>query len=199
MPPEEVTFEETETILDMMNDPIKFNIMFELLRNPNSSPLELKKKLGIKGSRIYYYLNPLREMGIVKESETEEVTSHLSRSKFKVSSKFNKALSLMRHDQRVGHRKVFHTFQLNFAISLLQKELRLLENLEEEEFNDHIDQLDLPHRQFFFVNKDTLGDVKKQHAKIQQILNDDQEIQGGLIKTMERSEYVSLFGIYLLT
>lgn len=193
-----ISFEETEEILEMMGDPIKFSILLELFRRPNSSPLEIKKRLGIKGSRIYYYLNPLREAGLIEETETEEITSHLSRSKFKASNKFSQAINVMRHDPKFGHRKAFHTFQLNFAISLLQQQLRTLEKIPEEQFDAHVDEQALPHRQFFFVNDETLNLIKEKHEALSKVMAEAQSKQGGLIQMMTQSDYVALFGIYEL-
>ncbi|MCE7736951.1 MAG: hypothetical protein GPJ54_18850, partial [Candidatus Heimdallarchaeota archaeon] len=172
--------------------------LLDLFRNLNSSALDIKKKLGVKGSRIYYYLNPLRDSGIIEESETEEITSHLSRSKFKVTNKFNEALSVMRHDPNIGHRKIFHTFQLNFAISLLQQQLRTLEKLSEEEFNKRVEELDLPHRQFFFVDQETIPLIKKQHNALEETMSNNQLRHGGLVPMMIKSTHVALFGVYKL-
>ena len=51
--------------INFIEDPIKLGIIFDLLRNTERTPLEIKKKLNIPGSRIYYYLNQLVKNNII--------------------------------------------------------------------------------------------------------------------------------------
>ena len=78
------------------------------------------------------------------------------------------------------------------------KEGAQIKELTEEEFNKHVEELDLPHRQFFFADQETIPLIKKQHNALEKIMSDNQLNQGGLVPMMIKSTHVALFGVYKL-
>ncbi|MHA1974754.1 MAG: winged helix-turn-helix transcriptional regulator, partial [Candidatus Hodarchaeales archaeon] len=112
-------------VFKILSDPIKLGIIFELIRRPDLSTLEIKKKLNLPGSGIYYYLNQLIENKIIEEAGVENLTSHLSRRRFKITEWFKKVISDLKYDKKRGHRKAAHLFQLQFAIMTLERQLRV--------------------------------------------------------------------------
>ncbi|MHA2327808.1 MAG: winged helix-turn-helix domain-containing protein [Candidatus Hodarchaeales archaeon] len=186
-------------ILDLMSDPIKLAIIFELIRNPDSTSLEIKKKLNIPGSRIYYYLNQLVDNRVIEESDTEEVTKHLSRRKFKISEWFIDVFEELDKEFHKGeYRKAFHLFQIHFAIMVLNQQARLLEKMPESNFAEFMETLNLPYQQFFFATKDTLPIINSNHQEIHTQLHQKSKKYDTMIELIKNSSHVALFGAYAL-
>ncbi|MCE7733519.1 MAG: hypothetical protein GPJ54_01490 [Candidatus Heimdallarchaeota archaeon] len=79
-----------KSVLKQFKDPIRMMILIKILRKPDITSNELKKSLLIPGTKIYYYLNQLsnHKPPLIYESETEKVTEHLIRRKFRVTDEF---------------------------------------------------------------------------------------------------------------
>lgn len=79
-----------KSVLKQFEDPIRMMILIKILRKPDTTSNELKKSLLIPGTKIYYYLNQLSSHNppLIYESETEKVTEHLIRRKFRVTDEF---------------------------------------------------------------------------------------------------------------
>ncbi|MHA2090295.1 MAG: hypothetical protein ACW98K_05500 [Candidatus Kariarchaeaceae archaeon] len=159
-----ISREDIENILEEISDPIKFGIIIEMLRKPDSSPLEIKKKLGIKGSRIYYYLNQLKERKLVKETVKEEVTSHLKRSKYQITSTFVQFLKMIRHDSEYEY--LWYRFQLIITRSILDTKIRILEKTTEEEYQQIIPSEELAGNSLIFITESEIEKVLEWRSQL---------------------------------
>ncbi|MHA2347891.1 MAG: hypothetical protein ACXACP_14310, partial [Candidatus Hodarchaeales archaeon] len=172
-------------------------IIFELIRNSEATSIELKKKLNIPGSRIYYYLNQLVDNRVVEESDTEEVTKHMSRRKFKVSEWFIDVFEELDKEFHKGeYQKAFHFFQINFAIMTLNQRARILENIPESQFAEHVKTLNLPYQQIFFAPKDTLPIINSKHQEFMTQLQQKTKKYETMIDIIKNSSHIALFGAY---
>jgi DNA-binding PadR family transcriptional regulator len=166
-----ISREDIENILEEISDPIKFGIIIEMLRKPDSSPLEIKKKLGIKGSRIYYYLNQLKERKLVKETVKEEVTSHLKRSKYQITSNFIEFLKMIRHDPK--HNSLYYHFQLIITRSILDTQIRILEKTPKEEYKHIVPKEELAGNALFFITETEIEQILKWRSQLTELIKRD--------------------------
>ncbi|MFX1250864.1 MAG: winged helix-turn-helix transcriptional regulator [Promethearchaeota archaeon] len=185
-------------IVNLTSDPIKLGIILEIIRNPDVTTNELKKRLNIPGSRIYYFLNQLVDNGIIEESGTEQLTKTLSRRKFRISNWFERGINSLRYDEEEGHSKVVHLFQLHFAIAILNQQVRTLEKIPDSEFDTYFRKLDLPDLEFYFLDENTLSILKSKHKEVSTQMSSMQENGRKTIDFLKKSSYISLFGIYLI-
>ncbi|MFX0063172.1 MAG: winged helix-turn-helix transcriptional regulator [Candidatus Hermodarchaeota archaeon] len=183
-------------ILSLTSDPIKLGIILEIIRNPDITTNELKKRLNIPGSRIYYFLNQLVDNGIIEESGTEKLTKTLSRRKFRISNWFERGINSLRYEEEEGHSKVVHLFQLHFAIAILNQQVRTLEKIPDSEFDNYFRKLKLPDLEFYFLDEKTLPILKSKHKEIKAQMSSMQENGKKTLDFLKKSSHVSLFGIY---
>ncbi len=184
-------------ILNIMNDPNKLAIVLELLRKPGATSAEIKRKLSMPGSRIYYYLNQLTDNKIIEEFETEKLTDHLSRRKFRITNWFNDIfIQLDKEFHKQGRLKMFFLFQLQIMIAILTQQLRLLEKIPENEFDDYISSLNIPYQQFFFINKESLSTVNSKHKEIKDLLFKSHERHETMVDIIRNSTHLAIFGAF---
>ncbi len=184
-------------IFNLMSDPNKLAIVLELLRKPGATSAEIKRKLSMPGSRIYYYLNQLTENKIIEEFETEKLTDHLSRRKFRVSKWFNEIfIQLDEEFHKQGRLKMFFLFQLQIMIAILTQQLRSLEKIPENEFDDHISSLNIPYQQFFFIDEDSLSAVNSKHKEIKDLLFKSHERHETMVDIIRNSTHLAIFGAF---
>jgi DNA-binding HxlR family transcriptional regulator len=191
----------SEKILDVLSDPIKLSIVIELIRHPDLTSSQLKKQLGLKGSRIFYFLNKLKEDQFIEEKEgkPEKRYEHLATRVFSLSPLFEEELKELQEKRQFGyhtgrgHRKVFHKLQLNFAIALLERELRSLEVLPDKEFNER-QKAELTHQIVFFVEENLVSDLKEKYDAIQK----KSTLETKFTETIKNSSHYALFGIFTM-
>ncbi|MHA2233266.1 MAG: MarR family transcriptional regulator, partial [Candidatus Hodarchaeales archaeon] len=168
-------------------------------RHPNLTSNHLKKRLGLKGSRIFYFLNKLKEDQFIEEKEgkAEKRYEHLATRAFNISQWFEnelKELQIQRqfeyHPER-GHRKAFHKLQLNLAIALLERELRNLEGIPDEKFDEH-QKAELTHQIVFFADATILPSLKEKYSAIQE----ESPLHSQIIESIKDASHYALFGIY---
>ena len=164
-------FYDSTKIMQMMSDPNKLAIVLELLRNPGATSADIKRKLSMPGSRIYYYLNQLTENNIIEDFETEKITDYLSRRKFRITEWFSQIFIQLDKDfHKKGNLKMFFIFQLQMNIAILTQQLRSLENIPENEFDEYITSLNIPYQQSFFIDKESLSTVNSKHKEVKDLL-----------------------------
>lgn len=192
-----ISIYDSTKIFNMMSDPNKLAIILELLRKPGATSAEIKKKLSMPGSRIYYYLNQLTDNKIIEEFETEKLTDHLSRRKFRITKWFNDVfIQLDEEFHKQGNLKISFLFQLQIMIAILTQQLRSLEKIPENEFDDYISSLNIPYQQFFFIDKESLPTVNSKHKEIQDLLFKSHEKHETMIDIIRNSTHLAIFGAF---
>ena len=128
---ENQTLHALEQLVDIVSDPIRAYLFIEILRNQDITPNDLKKRLMIKGSKIYFHLKKMEEHNIIEGSGTEEIEYHnqqLSRRKYRISSFLIKNLNRHFADfseiKRSNLFKIMNLFQLYLGIAFLQQKVR---------------------------------------------------------------------------
>ena len=194
-----ITSYDSTKIFRMKSDPNKLSIVLELLRNPGATSAEIKKKLNMPGSRIYYYLNQLTENKIIEDFETEKITNYLSRRKFRITEWFSQIfIQLDEEFHKKGNLKMFFLFQLQIIIAILTQQQRSLENIPENEFDDYITSLNIPYQQFFFIDRDSLSTVNSKHKEVKDLLFKSHEKHSTMIDIIKNSSHSAIFGAYSL-
>ena len=194
-----IPFYDSTKILKLMSDPNKLAIVLELLRNPGATSADIKKKLSMPGSRIYYYLNQLTENNIIEDFETEQITEYLSRRKFRITEWFYQVfIQLDEEFHKKGSLKMYFIFQLQMNIAILTQQLRSLEKIPERDFNEYITSLNLPDQQFFFIDKASLSTVNSKHKEVKDLLFKSHEEQATMIDIIKNSTHSAIFGVYSL-
>ena len=189
----------SEKILDILSDPIKLSIVIVLIRHPDNTSSQLKKQLGLKGSRIFYFLNKLKKDQFIEEKEgkPEKRYKHLATRVFSLSPLFEEELKELQEKRQFGyhigrgHRKGFHKLQLNFAIALLERELRSLEAIPDKKFNER-QKAELTHQIVFFVEENLVSDLKKKYDAIKE----NSTVETKFTETIKKSSHYALFGIF---
>jgi hypothetical protein len=184
-------------VLNLMNDPNKLAIILELLRKPGATSADIKRKLSMPGSRIYYYLNQLTDNRIIEEFETEQITDHLSRRKFRITKWFNDIfIQLDAEFHKQSSSKMFFLFQLQMMIAVLTQHLRSLEKIPENQFNDYINTLNIPYQQIFFIDKESLSTVNSKHKEVKDSLFQTHEKYNTMVDIIRNSTHFAIFGAF---
>ena len=129
---ENQTLQVLEQLVDIVSDPIRAYLFIEIIRNADITPNDLKKRLMIKGSKIYFHLKKMEEYDIIEGSGTEEIKYHnqqLSRRKYRISSSLINILNQLGFEDfsDIKQSKLFrimNLFQLYLGIALLQQKVR---------------------------------------------------------------------------
>ena len=186
-------------VIELMSDPIRLAIVLELMRNPGATSIEIKSKINLPGSRIYYYLNQLADQQIIEEADTEKLSRHMSRRKFRISEWFIKIFEELDREFHEGeYRRASHLFQIHYAIMVLNQQARLLEKISEVKFKELMKTLNLPHQQLFFVTKDTLPIINKSHQEVMTQIYQKSMGLTGMVDLIKDSSHVAIFGAYPL-
>ncbi|MFW9997420.1 MAG: hypothetical protein ACFFD4_35580, partial [Candidatus Odinarchaeota archaeon] len=155
----------------------------------------------LASGRIYYYINQLVDDRIIEESETEKLTNHMSRRKFKITNWFIEVFAELDkafHDKERENLKAFHLFQIHFAITILTQQARLLEKIPENEFSEYINKLDLPYQQFFFADRETLPLIKNKHQETSDQIYQKHRKYKTMVELIKNSTHITIFGTYLM-
>ena len=186
-------------VIELMSDPIRLSIVLELIRNPGATSIEIKRKINLPGSRIYYYLNQLADQQVIEEADTEKLSRHMSRRKFKISEWFINIFEELDKEFHKGeYRRAFHLFQIHFAIMILNQQARLLEKMSEANYIETMKTSNLPYQQLFFVTKDTLPIISNSHQEITTQIHQKSEHHASMIDLIKDSSHLAIFGAYTL-
>ncbi|MFX1517766.1 MAG: hypothetical protein ACFFC6_15795, partial [Promethearchaeota archaeon] len=161
--------------------------------------IEIKSKINLPGSRIYYYLNQLADQQIIEEADTEKLSRHMSRRKFRISEWFIKIFEELDREFHEGeYRRASHLFQIHFAIMVLNQQARLLEKMSEVKFKELMKTSNLPYQQLFFVTKDTLPIINKSHQEVMTQIYQKSMSFTSMVDLIKDSSHVAIFGAFPL-
>jgi hypothetical protein len=191
---------DAKTIFDALSDPINLAIIIELLKNPNSTPNDIKKKINLPGSRIYHFINKLIEKNFIEETETEQLTSHLTRRKFDLSEWLLNGLKSMNREEikKGGHIKSYHLFELHFAISIINGYIRKIEKIPEKKFDEYMNKLNLTHSNLFQMESDSIDFIKEKHNEVKSFIRKKEENYEDFADMLKKVSHTTLFGIFPL-
>ncbi len=152
---------EIESVLSQFEDPIKMMIFILVLRNPGITSSQLKKRLIISGTKIFYYINQLVEHNppIIYEAGAENVSEHLVRRKFNITPEIEEIMRLHLNPKQNPHG--FKLYVQYLSLALQYHKIRVTKSHIEK---NRID--DLPEDMVMFVDEDI---AKELRAKIQAV------------------------------
>jgi predicted transcriptional regulator len=156
--------QETETIQETLNllqelmlDPTRVTIWFEILRRPSITAKELMKVIKIKKTAMYYHLDKL-ERNVVISAETIKGQKH-----YKIIKNFFEFYERSGEELR-GMKKEFNLFSLLIVNSLVQREINRLINSSEEEVKKR--KYPISYVGMWFCSREKLKLVKEDYKKL---------------------------------
>ena len=147
-------------VLKQFADPVRMMIIIKILRKPGITSNELKKELLIPGTKIYYYLNQLSNSKppVVYESDTERVTEHLIRRKFKITDDLKDILN--NYFDRKRNPIQFRVYALHMSIAIQYQQIRELGTSSDKDTKEH-----LPSPILMFVDDEIAQELREGIAK----------------------------------
>ena len=156
--------QETETIQETLNllqelmlDPTRVTIWFEILRRPNITAKELMKVIKIKKTAMYYHLDKLKRNAVIS-AETMKGQKH-----YKVIKNFFELYERSGEELK-GMKKEFNLFSLLIINSLVQREINRLINSSEEEVKKR--KYPISHFGMWFCSREKLKLIKEDYKKL---------------------------------
>ena len=155
------------SIITVLDEPIKLSLWWTILINPRITTKELKKKLNLKGNSVYYYLNHLEELKLI-ESELENIpNSNLTKKKFSISndflkSKFNGELV----EEFKDNKRDVLLFELLLMNTLLNQTIMSTKLLSEKDFTKQIHDNSIPFGELLLINEESLAEIKELYNKL---------------------------------
>ena len=187
-------------VLEMLTDPVRLGIFLHIYRHPGSSSLEVKKKMNIPGSGIYYHLNQLIDAKIVEPTEIEEVSTHLSRRKFQVAQWVVNTLegfhTQYHQNEEKKNQKAFLLFQIYFMMTVLYQQARILENIPDSRVDQYVKSIGLPEELFFCVDQEDVPIVLSKNQEIFKEVEKKRKTPHSVLDIIRDSSHVTFFGAY---
>ena len=187
-------------VLEMLTDPTRLGIFLHIFLHPGSSSLEVKKKMNIPGSGIYYHINQLIDTKIVEPTEIEEVSTHLSRRRFQVAQWVVDVLegfhSQFHQDEEKRNQKAFLLFQMYFMMTILNQQARILESIPDSELDEYVKTIGLPEELFFCVDREDIPIILSKNEEIFKEVEKRRKQPHSVLDIIRDSSHVTFFGAY---
>ncbi|OLS28204.1 MAG: hypothetical protein HeimC2_08590 [Candidatus Heimdallarchaeota archaeon LC_2] len=138
---------ETERIknrVKCLTNPLTFRIIAEIINNPEITSKELKQKIDLSGSRIFYFINLLVEAEIIGWNKTEKISTTLSRRKFEIHESFKTVLDNIGNPSLIESQKEYYIMQLSMLMAVVANQLNDLVDIPDEEFASYLKQAGIP-------------------------------------------------------
>lgn len=148
-------------ILDLVNDPIKIAIWFEIMREDGITAKEISKRLDLKGTNIYYHLKHLKDNKLIISKSKVVPGTNLLEKTYNINKKFYGTEEIdLRQEIRDSPKKMRDTalFQLYLAAFAVGKQIIEITNMSNEEIKEQIDNKTLPFSKFILF---TAQDLRK--------------------------------------
>jgi len=156
--------QETETIQETLNllqelmlDPTRVAIWFEILRSPSITAKELMNVIKIKKTAMYYHLDKLERNAVIS-AETAKGQKH-----YKIIKNFFE-LYERSGEKLKGKKKEFDLFSLLIVNSLVQREINRLTNSSEEEVKKR--KYPISYVGMWFCSREKLELIKEDYRKL---------------------------------
>ena len=148
----------TLQVLNLVNDPMKIAIWFEIMKNESITAKELSKKIGLSGTKIYYHLNQLKEQSLIITEVHQIPRSNLLQTTYSINKQiFGEEETSTRADLRKDPLSLKEAllFRLYQTIITLNKQIVELQLMDEEQVKE------LAAKEEILVSKIAL--VQKEH------------------------------------
>lgn len=127
-----------------LSNPMTFRILAEIINNPEITSIELKTKVDLSGSRIFYFLNLLVDAEIICWNKMEKISATLSRRKFEIHESFKTVLDNIGDPNLIGSKKGYYIMQLSMLMAVAAHQLNDLVDIPEEDFEGFLKQAGIP-------------------------------------------------------
>jgi hypothetical protein len=188
-----------EKALEVLSNPTSAYLFVEILRHPEITAHELKKLLKIKGSKIYFHLNRLKQKTIIEETgNIEQLPNQLSRNKYQITKwlEFQIKEGILCSTSRQYLRYVY-LFHLHLGNAIIQNQIKNFNSLSDEEFKEYAKStLEMaPNNLLMFVDTEAASILKE---NINSGLNfcRTKYANTNLIESLKKCEYGAVTGIY---
>lgn len=149
--------ETLDLLQELMLDPTRVTIWFEILRRPSITAKELMKVIKIKKTAMYYHLDKLERNAVIS-AETMKGQKHykIIKNFFELYERSGKELK--------GMKKEFNLFSLLIVNSLVQREINKLINSSEEEVKKR--KYPISYVGMWFCSREKLELIKEDYKKL---------------------------------
>ncbi len=161
-------------LIDLVNDPIKISIWQEIFNNEGITAKELKKRLVLEGTSIYYHLNYLEENKLIL-SETHMIpNSNLSQKTYRI----NKELYSL--NEKTKRKEIADSFdrakdilllKTHMIISHFQQQVRILSKTTNEEIKKLIEKDSIFINDIIYVQDKDLLEIVDKVNEVKSIMN----------------------------
>ena len=146
-------------ILDLVNNPIKIAIWFEIMREDGITAKEISKRLDLKGTNIYYHLKHLKDNKLIISKSKVVPGTNLLEKTYNINKKFYESeerdLRLEFIDSPKKMRDVI-LFQLYLTAFVIGKQIMEISNMSTAEIKEQIDNKTLPFSKIVLCNEQDL-------------------------------------------
>ncbi|MFW9778179.1 MAG: hypothetical protein ACFFE8_04930 [Candidatus Heimdallarchaeota archaeon] len=194
-----LTMESLNNIVTNLKDPIRGYIFIEVLRNPEITANELKHRMKLKGSNIYFHINKLVENNILEYTGFEEVeykSQSLSRKKIKLKDWITNELVMSNQTELSDDLvKAVYLLQLNLSVAVLNQQIRDLEQIDEKAFTESLKSGEIPLSVFSFVDREIVRQISDQITELVNACN-DKYVGRPMIEVMKECNYGVVSGLF---
>ena len=158
------------SMISLVDEPVKLTIWWTILMNPKITTKELKKKVKIKGNSVYYYLNQMEQLKLI-ESELEDLpNSNLTQKRFSISRDILEAKSkgTLSDIFKNNHKEIL-LFEFLLMNSLLKQSIMDTKNLTEKEFTDNVEKNNVPFGELLLIKEEDVAKVKTFFKNIMEV------------------------------
>jgi hypothetical protein len=182
-----------DSMAKLVKDPVKITLWFEILRNPGITAKQLQKKLGMKGTTIYYHLQQLDE-GRLIDIHTKQVRNFIQKQYF-ISDEFikDKEADSLRIMAKKYPREVA-LFELYLMSSVINKQIQRLTR--DEGRDSDISNQDF-FGELFLIDEETVDDIREKYDEIKELIGAKSQNKSFQDLSMTASHGI-IFGCYIL-
>ncbi|MFW9854462.1 MAG: hypothetical protein ACFFFG_05350 [Candidatus Thorarchaeota archaeon] len=194
-----LTMESLNNIVANLKDPIRGYIFIEVLRNPEITANELKRRMKIKGSKIYFHINKLIENEILEYTGVEEVeykSQSLSRKRMRLKDWITNELVMSNQTELSDEMiKTVYILQLSLSIAVLKQQIRDLDQIDGNAFAESLKSGKIPLSVFSFVDREVVDQISSQITELVKMCN-EKYIGRPMIEVMQECSYGVISGLF---
>ena len=146
-------------ILDLVNDPIKIAIWFDIMRSDGITAKAIAQKLNLKGTNIYYHLKHLEEKKLIISKTNVVAGTNLIEKTYTINKKFyGKEERELRRGLRDSPGKMRDAilFQLYLTAFAISKQIIEVSTMSNEEIKEQMEKETLPFSKLILFNNQDL-------------------------------------------
>jgi DNA-binding transcriptional ArsR family regulator len=160
-----------KSMVKLVNDPVKITLWFEILRNPGITARQLQKKLGMKGTTIYYHLQQLEGSRLI--DITSKRVRNFIHKEYNISGEFigdkeSGALKVMaeKYPREVA------IFELYLMVSIINRQIhRLIKNQDENKDLRKQDSFG----EVLLIDEKIVGKIREKYHEIRMLIKEQSE------------------------